>query len=88
MKGWNQRRALTAGGYVPAAEIADHGDVRQLGQQRRVADLHCEAACWFVANGLAMAANRANIVRGEVLLSEEGIDTLCRQLYPVLLGDG
>ncbi|MCY1364918.1 hypothetical protein D9M69_517410 [compost metagenome] len=79
---------MTAGGYVAAAEVADHGDTRQLGQQRRVADLHRETARWFMANGLAMAANRADIVRDEVLLSEEGIDALCRELYPVLLGDG
>src|SRR5690348_15540784 len=33
VKGWNQWGALSASGYVAAAEIADHGDAGQLGEQ-------------------------------------------------------
>jgi len=50
--------------------------------------LHSEAARRLVANGLAVAANRANIFGFQFLLVEEGVNTPCRQFHPVLLGDG
>ncbi|MNN00160.1 hypothetical protein D3C81_1127440 [compost metagenome] len=88
VKGGNQRCALSAGSDIAAAEIADHGDAGQLRQKGRVANLHCETACRFVADGLAMTANRTNALRLELLLGQEGINALRGQFYPVLLGDG
>ncbi|MCY1311961.1 hypothetical protein D9M70_623360 [compost metagenome] len=79
---------MPASGNVAAAEITDHRDAGQLGQQGRITDLHREAACGFMANGLAVTANRANVVRLEVLLGKEGVNTLRCQFHPVLLGNG
>ena len=40
-----------------------------------------------MANGLAMAANRANVLGFEILLSQQGLNALCCKRHPVLLGN-
>lgn len=87
MKRRHQRCALAAGGHIAAAEIADHGDTRQLGEQRRVADLYGKAPSWLVADGLAMAADCANGLGLEFLLNEQRVDAIGGETYPSLLGN-
>ncbi|MNH31861.1 hypothetical protein D3C79_922630 [compost metagenome] len=67
MKGWNQRCTLATCGHITAPKIPHHADAAELGEQSRIADLHGEAACRLMADGLAMAANGANIGRLEIL---------------------
>jgi hypothetical protein len=83
MEGRHQRRALAACGHVAAAEVADHGDTGQLGEQRRIADLYGEAAGRLMANGLPMAADGANGVGLELLLSSR-VDALRGEFGPVV----
>ena len=75
MEGWHQRRALATRCDIAAAEITDDGNAGQLSQQGGVANLHGEAACRFMANGLTVAADSADGVGLELLLSEEGVNT-------------
>src|SRR5690606_34221821 len=42
MESRNQRRPLTTRSHVAAAEVGDRGDAADLGDQRRIADLHRE----------------------------------------------
>ena len=85
MKGWNQWSALAAGSDIAAAEVADDRDVCQLGEKGRVADLNGKASGGFMANRLAMATNRPNVLRLEVLLIQQGVDALRSERYPLLL---
>ena len=57
--------------YIPAAKVGDHADTGKLGEQRRVADLHGEAASRLMADGLAMAADRADGLGLQPLLVEQ-----------------
>src|SRR5487761_2080174 len=56
VKGWNQRRTLAARSDVAAAEIRNHADAGEFGQQCRIADLQGVAGVGAVANGLAVTA--------------------------------
>ena len=64
VEGRDQRGALAARGYVAAAEVGNDIDTGQLGEQRRIANLHGKTQRGFVADGLAMAANGADIRSG------------------------
>src|SRR5690606_6451424 len=87
VKGWYQWCSLTASSNIATAEVADHGDTGQLSEQGGVADLYREPARRFVANGLAMAADRTNVRGFQVLLSKKRVNTLCRKFHPTLLSD-
>ena len=82
-----QRRTLAAGCHIAAAEVADDGDICQFGEKGRVADLNGKASGGFMANRLAMAANRPNVLRPEVLLIQQGVDALSGKRYPLLLSN-
>ncbi|MNI42511.1 hypothetical protein D3C73_968080 [compost metagenome] len=84
----NQRRALASGRYVSTAKVADDRDAGQFCEQGRVANLDGEAACRFVADGLAMAANRQDVLGFEIVLIQKGMNAICRKFHPVLLGNG
>ncbi|MNF55867.1 hypothetical protein D3C84_373420 [compost metagenome] len=88
MEGRNQRCALAACGYIATSEITDDGDAGQLGEQRRIADLHGKAARGLMTDSLAVTANGANGRWAEVFLRQELIDSACRQGGPVLFGNG
>lgn len=79
---------MTTGSHIAAAKIGDHANARQLSQQCRVADLDGEAARRFMAHCLAMATDGANLLRGQVLLLQEFVDSGSGQFDPVLLGNG
>ena len=60
----HQRGALAAGGDIAAAQVADHVDGGQFGQQRAVEQLHRVAAAvvqaGLMAHRLTMCADRAD----------------------------
>ena len=68
MKGGYQWRALATSGHVAAAEVADHSDACQLCEQGRVTDLYGKASGGFMADGLPVATDRANVLGLESLL--------------------
>ena len=78
---------MAAGSDIAAAEVADDGDICQFGEKGRVADLNGKASGGFMANRLAMATNRPNVLRLEVLLIQQGVDALGGERDPLLLGD-
>ena len=86
MEGGYQGGALAPSRDVAAAEVGDHLDTGQLGQQGRVADLHREATCRLVPHGLAVAADSANIIRAQLLAFQQFVDAFSGQLDPLLLG--
>ena len=53
----NQWRAFTAGGNIPAAEIADHDITGQLSQQCAISKLDRVPGFGTMPDGLPMAAN-------------------------------
>src|SRR5579859_113787 len=53
----NQWRAFTAGGNIPAAEIADHDSTGQFSQQCTVSELDCVSGFRTMPDGLPMAAD-------------------------------
>ena len=61
----HQRRTLTAGGNIAAAEIRDHADTGSLGEQRRVVDLkriaYAVVQTGLVTHGLPVRAYGRNI---------------------------
>ncbi len=67
VKGRNQRRALSAGGDVAAAEIGHRGDAGALGDDAGVAELQGirDRALRVVADGLAVAADGADVLRAD-----------------------
>ncbi|MCY1373012.1 hypothetical protein D9M69_602590 [compost metagenome] len=85
VEGWNQGCALAAGGHVATAEVADHGDAGELGEQRRVANLGGEAPCGFVAHGLPVTANSADIPGPQVVTHQQCVDAGCCQFDPTIL---
>ena len=88
VEGRDQRGALAARGYVAAAEVGNDIDTGQLGEQRRIANLHGKTQRGFVADGLAMAANGADIRRGKLLLPKELLNAFSYQHCPARLGQG
>ena len=84
----NEGRTLSAGSDVAAAEIGNHGDASQLGQQGGVADLHGEASRRFVTDGLPVTADGADLAGLQVQLSEQQGDALCGESRPAMLGQG
>ena len=88
MKRRNEGGALSAGSDVATAEIGHHGDTGQLGQQGGVADLHGEASGRFVAHGLPVTADGADLAGLQVLLSEQRGDALRGESRPAMLGQG
>ncbi len=59
----HQRRALSAGGHVAAAEIRDNGDVSTLRDARGIVELQRPALLRTVTYRLAMDAGRHQVVR-------------------------
>ncbi len=69
-----QRCALASQRHVFVAKIADHGNACVYRQGVRAAQLNAKAGCLrAVANGLAVAANGANLLRGDAGLREQGL---------------
>ena len=74
VKGWHQRGALPAQCHVLVAEITDHGNLTLHRQGVRAAQLNAKAWCLrAVANGLAVAANGANLGRCQAGLCQQGL---------------
>ena len=74
----HQRRALAAGGHVAAAQVADHVDATQLGQQRAIHQLQRVAgAVEFlraVAHRLPMGADCMDLRHAHAALPQQGVD--------------
>ncbi len=66
MEGRRERRALAAGGDVAAAEIRDHVDMREFGEQGRVVGLARVAALGAVPHGLAVYTDRVHVGGAQV----------------------
>lgn len=79
---------MTTGGHIAAAKVCDHANARKLGQQCRVANLDGEAARRFMAHCLAMTTDGANLLRGQVLLLQEFVDSGSGQFDPALFCNG
>ena len=73
MEGGHQRRPLTAEGHVHGAKIGHHIDAGQRRQQGRVADLQGKAELGTVADGLAVAAEGANIFGSQPRFGQQGV---------------
>ncbi|MNC40288.1 hypothetical protein D3C75_889830 [compost metagenome] len=84
MEGRYQWRALAAGSHIATAEVGDHADAGQLGEQCGVTDLHSKAAGRFMANGLAVAADGANGFGLQSLASQQLADTFAGQAGPAV----
>ena len=74
VKSGNQWRTLATSSDITAAEIRDHRDAGEFGHQSGVADLQGIAVRGAVAQGLAMAADRAYDCRGGL---QQFIGCLC-----------
>ena len=81
VEGRHQRCALAAGGHVAAAEVADHGDAAQLGQQSTVHQLQRVAATVEfarpVAHRLPMGADRVDLRCRQAASVQQQANHLC-----------
>ena len=71
MEQGRQGGALAAGGDVLAAEIVNHGNSRQAGQEFPVADLVGNAFARIVPNSVAMEADKIDIRCRHVVLGQQ-----------------
>ncbi len=73
MEGGYQRRPLTTEGHVHGAKIGDNVDAGLGGQQGGVADLQGKAKLGAMADGLAVAADGANIFGLKLRLGQQRV---------------
>src|SRR5262249_60006245 len=88
MEQWHERRPLPSRRDIGAAEIVDHVDARQLGQQRTIADLPGPSALRFVQNRLTVEADHVHIARCDAATLQEIADGLCVALGQLPLDAG
>ena len=76
VKGGDERRTLSAGCKVAAAEVADGKNLSQFRQQRQIGKLYAVTVFRCMSDGLTVAADSGNVVRREVLTAQQFGDGL------------